>query len=69
MSKTSAGWGDHKVEALLAHESQFETTMEIGTDDGADRAAFRARIHAELAEHGGLARLDQGEAFKRIDDL
>ena len=65
-----AGWGDHKVEALLAHESQFETTMEIGTDDdGAERAAFRARIHAELAEHGALAGLGQGEAFKRIDDL
>ncbi len=64
------GYAEHKVAALLAHESQFETTMSITDDpDGAQLAAFRARIVRELAELGSLAGVELGEAFKRIDDL
>jgi LmbE family N-acetylglucosaminyl deacetylase len=60
-----AGYEDAKVAALLAHESQFETTMEIddtAPDAAAQRAAFRERILAELAEAGG-------EPFKLVKDL
>jgi len=57
---------DAKIEALLAHESQFETTMEIDldTDDGSQRAAFAARTDREARDHGRLAGIGLGEAFR-----
>ena len=55
-----AGHGEAKVDALLAHESQFETTMGIDEgDDGTQREAFRRRILDELAQTCVFA-LDQG---------
>jgi LmbE family N-acetylglucosaminyl deacetylase len=66
------GHGQAKIDALLAHESQFETTMGIGDDRARaddERAAFRDRILAELADTGAPHGLAQAEAFKRIDDL
>lgn len=64
------GCAEAKVEALLAHESQFESTMGIDDgDDGAGRDAFRRRILDELAETGGPHALGAAEAFKRIDEL
>jgi LmbE family N-acetylglucosaminyl deacetylase len=65
------GFAAAKVAALLAHESQFETTMDITHDEGgAQRAAFDAKIRAELAAAGRLVGAAHGEAFKRIiDDL
>jgi LmbE family N-acetylglucosaminyl deacetylase len=60
-----AGYEDAKVAALLAHESQFATTMEIddtAADAAAQRAAFRQRILAEIAEAGG-------EPFKLLTDI
>ncbi|MGH9154341.1 MAG: PIG-L deacetylase family protein [Acidimicrobiales bacterium] len=69
---------DKKLTALLAHRSQFRSTMGIGTggDGGGDGhgeddavAAFRRRVEARMAEHGGLAGLALGESFKRIDEL
>lgn len=66
------GHGPAKVGALLAHESQFETTMGIGDDAGRvrdERAAFEQRILDELADAGQVEGLAQAEAFKRIDDL
>ncbi|HEV8299073.1 MAG TPA: PIG-L family deacetylase [Acidimicrobiales bacterium] len=65
-----AGYADHKVAALLAHESQYETTMLIADDpDGAQRNAFRSRIVDELESFGRLAGVTQAEGFKRVTDL
>ncbi|MGI9607102.1 MAG: PIG-L deacetylase family protein [Acidimicrobiales bacterium] len=60
---------DHKVEALLAHESQFETTMIITNEPDSETAAFRER---ELEQMRASARdhpFEFGEAYHRIDDL
>lgn len=64
------GFEHHKVAALLAHTSQFETTMAI--DDAASgdqRTAFRERIERRLREHGAIAGVALGEAFKVMRDL
>jgi LmbE family N-acetylglucosaminyl deacetylase len=72
----SAGtFGPTKVQALLAHRSQYRNTMgiddhdqELGPDDpGA--SSFRARIESQLAEHGAVAGAGPGEAFRLIEDL
>ena len=57
-----------KVQALLAHESQFRSTHGIGpTDDGTDRAAFRTRVLDKCRAAGRRAGLRYGEAFKRVE--
>lgn len=66
------GWLHAKVAALLAHRSQWRSTMGIDEDAPAalaQRAAFTERIHREArafaaALAGGLA-----EGFKRIDEV
>jgi LmbE family N-acetylglucosaminyl deacetylase len=61
-----------KVEALLRHRSQWETTMQIVADSPAaeaQRAAFARRISEEAAAAGAPAALAYAEAFKRIDHL
>ncbi len=59
-----------KVAALLAHVSQFETTMKIDPpDDPVGRAAFDARIRDELATTGRLVGVASAEAFRRLRDL
>lgn len=71
------GFADAKLAALLAHESQHESTMGIGPDSpspGADPAAsaseqeqaFRAEVLDELAEAGARIGVQHGEAFKRL---
>ena len=61
---------DAKVAALLEHRSQFRTTMRI-TDpaDAEQREQFRSFVAERLAEHGRLAGLAQGEAFKALRQL
>ena len=57
-----------KVHALLAHESQFVSTHGIsGEDDGANLAAFRARVFEKCRAAGRRAGLPYGEAFKRVE--
>jgi LmbE family N-acetylglucosaminyl deacetylase len=56
-----------KLDALEAHESQFESTMKA-TDD-ADLVAFRAKIRGRLAENGRPFGLGAAEVFKLIRDL
>jgi len=64
-----------KVAALLAHESQFETTMYIDLDEAdaarlkAQSADFRSRIMGECREAGRLAGVPLAEAFHLIDDI
>ena len=57
-----------KVHALLAHESQFESTHGISRhDDGAATAAFRHRVFEKCRFAGRRAGLPYGEAFKRVE--
>jgi LmbE family N-acetylglucosaminyl deacetylase len=61
-----------KLAALESHRSQLRSTMfvEEGSPGHAEQlAAFRARVRDRLAEHGALAGVLQGEAFKAIVDL
>lgn len=64
------GWLGAKVDALLAHRSQYRTTMDI--DDAADEAQvarFRTKMQSRAAEHGELAGIALGERFKLIERL
>jgi LmbE family N-acetylglucosaminyl deacetylase len=59
-----------KVQALLAHRSQYQTTLgidEAAGDTGPE--AFRAQILDVLAEHGAVAGLPAGEAFRLMTEL
>jgi LmbE family N-acetylglucosaminyl deacetylase len=63
------GFTEPKVHALLAHESQFETTMVITDDPDTESAAFRDRELAQMRDHAADQPFEFGEAFKRIDEL
>ncbi len=68
------GYEGVKLEALLCHRSQFESTMGIAADEGGldgldERSNFASKLDRQLASHGSLAGLAQGEAFRLIDDL
>ncbi|HMF27906.1 MAG TPA: PIG-L family deacetylase, partial [Candidatus Cybelea sp.] len=63
------GFVDDKVNALLAHRSQWQSTMGIHDDPGAQRAAFAREVHDEARTHGLRAGLRAAEAFSRIADL
>ena len=60
---------DRKLEALLQHASQFESTMQF--TDGADHevARFRDRLAERAREAGRLAGFEAGEAFKLLSRL
>jgi LmbE family N-acetylglucosaminyl deacetylase len=62
-----SGFAETKLAALLEHRSQFRSTMRIeGPSAAGEVEAFRARMLDRMAEHGRLAGLPLGEAFKRI---
>lgn len=56
-----------KYQALLAHASQFETTMDAGHDP--ELALFRQRLDDKLRAAGEAAGMGRAEVFKLIDDL
>jgi LmbE family N-acetylglucosaminyl deacetylase len=61
-----------KLDALQAHRSQFRSTMHVHDDPeagGVQLEAFRQRVHDRLAEHGALAGVPLGEAFKLLAEL
>jgi LmbE family N-acetylglucosaminyl deacetylase len=62
-----------KVEALLAHRSQWRSTMgidESGSEFDAQHRAFRARVEGELRDWGQeIAGAGAYEGFKRLTDL
>lgn len=64
------GFLDIKTKALLAHESQYETTLRV-TDhtSGEQVTAFRGQVEARGRQAGRLADIAVGEAFKRLDRL
>lgn len=65
-----SGYEDRKLQALMSHRSQFESTMRIG--DEADEAAvqaFRERLRSRQAAAGAPLGLTAAEAFKLMTDL
>jgi LmbE family N-acetylglucosaminyl deacetylase len=58
-----------KIAALLAHESQFESTMGIEGGATSEFEAFAAAIRDQLRQHGAIADLPYGESFHLITDL
>ncbi len=70
------GFLDHKLAALACHESQLESTMDIGGPGATDpseldrqRAAFEARVLQRASRQGAPFGLELAEAFKRVDEL
>jgi len=75
------GMLDVKVAALLAHRSQYRSTMgidEAGTESTGDVAgewasdqiaAFRSSVEKQLAAHGRLAGMAAAEAFRLITEI
>jgi LmbE family N-acetylglucosaminyl deacetylase len=63
------GFLDAKLAALLAHRSQWQSTMGIDSEKEAEERAFETRIRERAAEAGAVAGLPLAEAFKRIDRL
>lgn len=56
-----------KVEALLAHRSQWRSTMAIDdADDGSGAAAFAEGVLAAATEVGAAARGGPAESFRRL---
>ena len=65
-----SGFEEAKLDALLAHRSQFRSTMRIDDAASAEQIdAFRHRILGRLAEHGAHAGVERGEGFKLVDRL
>jgi LmbE family N-acetylglucosaminyl deacetylase len=58
-----------KIAALLAHESQFQSTMGIDGGTSSEFEAFTGRIREQLREHGALADLAYGESFHLLTDI
>jgi len=66
----ASGFEEAKLRALMAHASQFRSTMHIEDPDATEEVeAFRQRVLGRLAEHGALAGLALGEGFKIIDRI
>jgi LmbE family N-acetylglucosaminyl deacetylase len=63
------GFVDRKVDALLAHRSQWLSTMGIDGHAQSELDAFAAQQHAEARAHGIRAGLRAAEAFARLTDL
>jgi LmbE family N-acetylglucosaminyl deacetylase len=63
------GYVDRKVEALLAHRSQWRSTMAIDDRPDDQRLAFTQKLLAEARAAGIRAGLRAGEAFARNDNL
>lgn len=61
------GHFEAKYAALLAHESQFESTMKAKDSD--ELGAFRSRVESKLVTAGNATGVAMAEVFKLIDDL
>jgi LmbE family N-acetylglucosaminyl deacetylase len=81
----AAGMIEVKVNALLAHRSQYRSTMGIGDDqsprndrppgndqapyDDDEVARFRAGVEEQLREHGRVGGVAAGEAFRLLTEI
>jgi LmbE family N-acetylglucosaminyl deacetylase len=64
------GFLEHKIDALLAHASQLESTMGIAEgDERSARVDFADRVRRQAATHGALAGRALGESFHLMDEL
>ena len=65
-----SGFVDTKVDALLAHTSQFVTTHAIPPgDDGTFATVFGERIRDHAAAVGSATNVSRGEIFKLLNHL
>ncbi len=74
-----AGFEQIKVDALLAHRSQYRSTMaidqslarpgELPPRDDPQVRAFSERVVGQLRRHGAIADVPLGESFHLIDEL
>jgi LmbE family N-acetylglucosaminyl deacetylase len=62
------GWIEAKIESLLAHRSQWRSTMHIG-DDGSGRGEFETQVRDAARRAAADSDLPAAEAFKLLDDL
>jgi LmbE family N-acetylglucosaminyl deacetylase len=64
-----------KIEALLRHRSQLESTMGINPTtippgpSSPEDAEFASKVRRQLAEHGALAGYPSAESFRLMTDL
>jgi LmbE family N-acetylglucosaminyl deacetylase len=64
-----------KIDALLRHQSQLESTMGIGPGvvrgdaSRSEDSEFASKVRRQLADHGSLAGYPSAEAFRLITDL
>jgi LmbE family N-acetylglucosaminyl deacetylase len=64
------GFVEAKVNALMAHRTQFVTTHGIpDDDDGTAAEAFRQKVLARAAQIGARTGVPAGEAFKALTEL
>ncbi len=65
-----SGFVEAKLEALLAHRTQFRSTMRIEeSTSGEEMVRFRDRVIRGLADHGRLAGFAAAEAFKLMSEV
>jgi len=64
-----AAYVETKIAALMAHESQFESTMGIDEGTSSEIDAFAERVRSQLAEHGAVAGLPCGESFHLVTEI
>jgi LmbE family N-acetylglucosaminyl deacetylase len=71
----ASGFEKVKIDALLCHHSQLESTMGIGrtgpspSPSGPARSEFASKVRRQLAAHGALADRPSAEAFRLMTDL
>jgi LmbE family N-acetylglucosaminyl deacetylase len=58
---------DAKIQALFAHQSQFESTMRFDDPRSKEALEFRDSMRSVASDHGELAGFFLGEGFRRID--
>jgi LmbE family N-acetylglucosaminyl deacetylase len=63
------GFLDTKLKALLAHRSQWVSTMGIDATQTPEEQAFEDRVRERAVDAGAMAGLALAEPFKRIDRL
>ncbi len=67
--ENTEGYVEHKIDALLAHRSQWRSTMAIDDNPDDQRAAFATKLIDEARAEGLRAGLRAAESFARIDNL
>lgn len=61
---------DTKLAALMAHRSQFRSTMKIDDSDSVDQVAdFTQKVRSRAASHGQPTGVAFGEQFKAVREL